>query len=106
MDLPWTFPTCAPLLRAALAMAQDCGTAKLRYGWDLKEGPDKRTGKGQSLPQAHMTPFPADVFYNETQAKLFLKFYEQPARIVFNEFMEATWNYVTNITKRNRRNMV
>lgn len=105
-DLPWAFPTCALLLRAALAMAQDCGTAKLRYGWDLKEGPDQRTGKGQARPQAHMTPFPADEFYNETQAKIFLQFYEQTSRIVFNDFMEATWNYVTNITKRNRKNMV
>lgn len=29
--------TCAPLPRAALAVAQDCGGAELRYGWDLKE---------------------------------------------------------------------
>ncbi|CAH6776291.1 angiotensin-converting enzyme-like protein Ace3 [Phodopus roborovskii] len=47
-----------------------------------------------------------DEFYNETQAKMFLKFYEQTAQVVLNEFMEATWNYVTNITKRNRQTML
>lgn len=53
-----------------------------------------------------MTPFPADEFYNETQAKMFLQFYEQTAQVVLSEFMEATWNYVTNITRQNRENMV
>lgn len=107
MDLPWTFPTCAPLLWAALAMAQDCGRAKLRYGWDLKEGPNKSSDwEGADPSPGHMIPFPADEFYNETQARLFLQFYEQTAKVVLNEFMEATWNYVTNITRRNREIMV
>ncbi|XP_006533119.1 angiotensin-converting enzyme-like protein Ace3 isoform X3 [Mus musculus] len=44
-------------------------------------------------------------FYSEAQAKLFLQFYEQTAQVVLNEFMEATWNYVTNITKQNQKNM-
>lgn len=28
------------------------------------------------------------------------------AQVVLNELMEATWNYVTNITKQNKENMV
>ncbi|XP_028721157.1 angiotensin-converting enzyme-like protein Ace3 [Peromyscus leucopus] len=47
-----------------------------------------------------------DEFYNETQAKMFLQFYEQTAQVVLSEFMEATWNYVTNITRQNRENML
>uniref|UniRef100_A0A4X1T526 Angiotensin-converting enzyme n=1 Tax=Sus scrofa TaxID=9823 RepID=A0A4X1T526_PIG len=71
MDLPWTFPTCALLLWAALAMAQ-----------------------GQ------------DELYSETVAKAFLQFYERTAQVVWNQFMEATWNYVTNITNKNREEML
>lgn len=52
------------------------------------------------------TSFSADKFYNETVAKAFLQFYEHTAQIVWNQFMEATWNYVTNITKKNREEMV
>lgn len=37
---------------------------------------------------------------------MLLQFYEQTARVVLNELMEATWSYVTNITKRNQENMV
>eukprot|EP00071_Canis_lupus_P044971 XP_022278528.1 angiotensin-converting enzyme-like protein Ace3 isoform X1 [Canis lupus familiaris] len=76
MDLPWTFPTCSLLLWAALAMAQYQGH--------------------QSLGR----------FYNETVAKAFLQFYDQTAQIVWSQFMEATWNYVTNITKKNREEML
>uniref|UniRef100_A0A8D2AL95 Angiotensin-converting enzyme n=1 Tax=Sciurus vulgaris TaxID=55149 RepID=A0A8D2AL95_SCIVU len=47
-----------------------------------------------------------DEFYNETEAKLFLQFYEQTAQVVLNQFMEAAWNYVTNITKKNREDML
>ncbi|XP_030892312.1 angiotensin-converting enzyme-like protein Ace3 [Leptonychotes weddellii] len=47
-----------------------------------------------------------DKFYNETVAKAFLQFYEHTAHIVWNQFMEATWNYVTNITKKNREEML
>lgn len=52
------------------------------------------------------TSFSADKFYNETMAKAFLQFYEHTAQVVWNQFMEATWNYVTNITKKNREEMV
>ncbi|XP_035972038.1 angiotensin-converting enzyme-like protein Ace3 [Halichoerus grypus] len=47
-----------------------------------------------------------DKFYNETMAKAFLQFYEHTAQVVWNQFMEATWNYVTNITKKNREEML
>uniref|UniRef100_A0ABI7ZDM5 Angiotensin-converting enzyme n=1 Tax=Felis catus TaxID=9685 RepID=A0ABI7ZDM5_FELCA len=47
-----------------------------------------------------------DKFYNETMAKMFLQFYEHTAQVVWNQFMEATWNYVTNITKKNREEML
>lgn len=39
-------------------------------------------------------------------AKRFLQYYENTAQIVWNQFMEATWNYVTNITKKNQEEMV
>lgn len=52
------------------------------------------------------TSFSADKFYNETVAKAFLQFYEHTAQVVWNQFMEATWNYVTNITNKNREEMV
>lgn len=52
------------------------------------------------------TSFSADNFYNETMAKAFLQFYDHTAQVVWNEFMEATWNYVTNITKKNQEEMV
>ncbi|XP_003786678.1 angiotensin-converting enzyme-like protein Ace3 [Otolemur garnettii] len=45
-------------------------------------------------------------FYNETQAKMFLQFYDQTAQVVLNQFMEATWNYVTNITRKNQEEML
>jgi hypothetical protein len=44
--------------------------------------------------------------YSETEAKLFLQFYEQTAQVELNQFMETTWNYVTNITKPNQEKMV
>ncbi|XP_039091839.1 angiotensin-converting enzyme-like protein Ace3 [Hyaena hyaena] len=47
-----------------------------------------------------------DKFYNETIAKAFLQFYEHTAQAVWNQFMEATWNYVTNITKKNQEEML
>ncbi|VFV22246.1 angiotensin-converting enzyme-like [Lynx pardinus] len=47
-----------------------------------------------------------DKFYNETMAKMFLQFYEHTTQIVWNQFMEATWNYVTNITKKNQEEML
>ncbi|EPY86413.1 angiotensin-converting enzyme [Camelus ferus] len=50
--------------------------------------------------------FSADKLYNETVAKTFLQFYEHTAQVVWNQFMEATWNYVTNITKKNREEML
>lgn len=70
-------------------------------------GPGKGTGQGQASPDHTMPiPFPADESYNETEAKLFLQFYDQTAQVVLNQFMEAAWNYVTNITKKNREDMV
>lgn len=50
--------------------------------------------------------FSAGKLYHETVAKEFLQFYEHTAQVVWNQFMEATWNYVTNITKKNRNEMV
>ncbi|KAL4835077.1 hypothetical protein H8958_014866 [Nasalis larvatus] len=47
-----------------------------------------------------------DDFYNETKAKIFLQFYDQTAKVVLNQFMEATWNYVTNITRKNQEEML
>ncbi|XP_021032679.1 angiotensin-converting enzyme-like protein Ace3 isoform X3 [Mus caroli] len=61
---------------------------------------------GQLLPWLRIVGEPSlNDFYSEAQAKLFLQFYEQTAQVVLNEFMEATWNYVTNITRRNQKNM-
>ncbi|XP_008061508.2 angiotensin-converting enzyme, partial [Carlito syrichta] len=45
-------------------------------------------------------------FHNETEAKLFLQFYDKTAQAVLNQFMEATWNYVTNITRKNLEEML
>lgn len=50
--------------------------------------------------------FLAGELYHETVAKELLQFYEHTAQIVWNRFTEATWNYVTNITKKNRKEMV
>lgn len=50
--------------------------------------------------------FSTDELYSETVAKAFLQFYERTAQVVWNQFMEATWNYVTNITNKNREEMV
>ncbi|XP_068833594.1 angiotensin-converting enzyme-like protein Ace3 [Capricornis sumatraensis] len=50
--------------------------------------------------------FSADQLYNETMAKAFLQFYDRTAQVVWNQFMEAAWNYVTNITKKNQEEML
>uniref|UniRef100_H0W5S9 Angiotensin-converting enzyme n=1 Tax=Cavia porcellus TaxID=10141 RepID=H0W5S9_CAVPO len=68
-------------------------------------GTDKGSGWGQGPPESH-NPLPAAVPYNETEAKRFLNYYEQTANTVLKEFVEATWNYVTNITKPNREEML
>uniref|UniRef100_A0A8C6MMZ3 Angiotensin-converting enzyme n=1 Tax=Moschus moschiferus TaxID=68415 RepID=A0A8C6MMZ3_MOSMO len=51
-------------------------------------------------------PWETDQLYNETMAKAFLQFYERTAQVVWNQFMEAAWNYVTNITKKNQEEML
>ncbi|KAJ1072012.1 hypothetical protein K5549_013879 [Capra hircus] len=48
----------------------------------------------------------SDQLYNETVAKAFLQFYDRTAQVVWNQFMEAAWNYVTNITKKNQEEML
>ncbi|XP_061248289.1 angiotensin-converting enzyme-like protein Ace3 isoform X2 [Bos javanicus] len=48
----------------------------------------------------------SDQLYNETVAKAFLEFYERTAQVVWNQFMAAAWNYVTNITKKNQEEML
>ncbi|KAI5277342.1 Angiotensin-Converting Enzyme [Manis pentadactyla] len=48
----------------------------------------------------------ADKFYDETIAKMFLQFYEHTAQVVWNQFVEATWDYVTNTTKKNQEHML
>uniref|UniRef100_H0VWU3 Angiotensin-converting enzyme n=1 Tax=Cavia porcellus TaxID=10141 RepID=H0VWU3_CAVPO len=68
-------------------------------------GTDKGSGWGQGPPESR-NPLPAAVPYNETEAKRFLNYYEQTANTVLKEFVEATWNYVTNITKPNREEML
>ncbi|XP_031209745.1 angiotensin-converting enzyme-like protein Ace3 isoform X2 [Mastomys coucha] len=61
---------------------------------------------GQPLPWLRTVGEPSlDEFYSEVQAEIFLQSYEQMAQVVLNELMEATWNYVTNITKQNKENM-
>uniref|UniRef100_A0A8D2K6D3 Angiotensin-converting enzyme n=1 Tax=Theropithecus gelada TaxID=9565 RepID=A0A8D2K6D3_THEGE len=47
-----------------------------------------------------------DDFYNETKTKIFLQFYDQTAKVVLNQLMEATWHYVTNITRKNQEEML
>ncbi|XP_055435571.1 angiotensin-converting enzyme-like protein Ace3 [Bubalus kerabau] len=48
----------------------------------------------------------SDQLYNETMAKAFLQFYDRTAQVVWNQFMVAAWNYVTNITKKNQEEML
>uniref|UniRef100_F1MR35 Angiotensin-converting enzyme n=1 Tax=Bos taurus TaxID=9913 RepID=F1MR35_BOVIN len=79
MDLPWPFPPCALLL---------CH------------------GSGPLPGQLTPISFSADQLYNETVAKAFLEFYERTAQVVWNQFMAAAWNYVTNITKKNQEEML
>ncbi|XP_006146875.1 angiotensin-converting enzyme-like protein Ace3 [Tupaia chinensis] len=71
-------------------------------------GPDKGTKQAgaDSSPNETPTSFPAANFYNESEARKFLAFYEQTAQLVLNQFVEATWNYVTNITRTNQENML
>ena len=71
--------------------------------WDQTRGP----GRGRPL-LGQLTPisFSADQLYNETMAKAFLQFYDRTAQVVWNQFMAAAWNYVTNITKKNQEEMV
>nr|KAF6308681.1 hypothetical protein mPipKuh1_000149 [Pipistrellus kuhlii] len=47
----------------------------------------------------------SDKLYNETVAKSFLQLYEHITKTVWNQFMEATCNYVTSITKKNQEEM-
>ncbi|XP_058531303.1 angiotensin-converting enzyme-like protein Ace3 isoform X1 [Ochotona princeps] len=62
---------------------------------------------GQLLPWLSTMADPSlGEFYNETEARLFLQLYDQTAQVVLNQFMEAAWNYVTNITKTNREEML
>ena len=35
-----------------------------------------------------------------------VQFYDRTAQVVWNQFMVAAWNYVTNITKKNQEEMV
>uniref|UniRef100_A0A7N5KD44 Angiotensin-converting enzyme n=1 Tax=Ailuropoda melanoleuca TaxID=9646 RepID=A0A7N5KD44_AILME len=65
-----------------------------------------QSGAGPSQDIIMPTSFSTDKFYNETVAKAFLQFYEHTAQVVWNQFMDATWNYVTNITNKNREEMV
>ncbi|XP_037350441.1 angiotensin-converting enzyme-like protein Ace3 [Talpa occidentalis] len=58
------------------------------------------------VPNNAVTGPNPDTIYNETMATSFLEFYEVTAQMVWNELMEATWNYVTNITKKNREEML
>uniref|UniRef100_A0A8C6G0I9 Angiotensin-converting enzyme n=1 Tax=Moschus moschiferus TaxID=68415 RepID=A0A8C6G0I9_MOSMO len=70
--------------------------------WDQTRGPGRsRLFPGQLMPIS----LSADQLYNETMAKAFLQFYERTAQVVWNQFMEAAWNYVTNITKKNQEEM-
>ncbi|XP_077019647.1 angiotensin-converting enzyme isoform X3 [Tamandua tetradactyla] len=71
--------------------------------WLLTE--NGRHGEKLGWPQYNWTPY-SDHFYNESVAKAFLKYYDQTAQLVWNQFMEATWNYVTNITRKNREQML
>ncbi|XP_004749261.2 angiotensin-converting enzyme-like protein Ace3 isoform X1 [Mustela putorius furo] len=99
MELDCDWPTASPSSAVLLAMGTrwTCHGPSLFvlfcYGQLL---PWLRTEDDQSL----------DKFYNETVAKAFLQFYEHTAQVVWNQFMEATWNYVTNITKKNREEML
>nr|KAF6454436.1 hypothetical protein HJG63_000150 [Rousettus aegyptiacus] len=62
---------------------------------------------GQLLPWLRTEGYQSSgKLYHETVAKEFLQFYEHTAQVVWNQFMEATWNYVTNITKKNRNEML
>ena len=99
LDLPYLCSSVVPWLRVTrtqVGLGPE-GT------WDQTRGP----GRGRPLPgQLMPISFSADQLYNETMAKAFLQFYERTAQVVWNRFMEATWNYVTNITKKNQEEMV
>uniref|UniRef100_A0A8C3WTT6 Angiotensin-converting enzyme n=1 Tax=Catagonus wagneri TaxID=51154 RepID=A0A8C3WTT6_9CETA len=71
--------------------------------WDQARGPG---GAGPCQDSTMLISFSTDELYNETVAKAFLQFYEHTAQVVWNQFMEATWNYVTNITNKNREEML
>ncbi|XP_055982553.1 angiotensin-converting enzyme-like protein Ace3 [Sorex fumeus] len=45
-------------------------------------------------------------FYSDSAASDFLQYYDNTAQLVWNELEEATWNYITNITKKNREQML
>ncbi|XP_075415793.1 angiotensin-converting enzyme-like protein Ace3 [Tenrec ecaudatus] len=65
-------------------------------------GAGTRRSTGQH--DAHLLP--TGMFYKESIAMEFLKFYEKTAQMVWNEFREASWNYVTNITQKNQEEML
>ncbi|XP_012588563.1 PREDICTED: angiotensin-converting enzyme-like isoform X2 [Condylura cristata] len=74
---------------------------------DLKNNEVRQEGQQVTVnPKENVTGHSPDAVYNETMAMSFLEFYEITARIVWNQLMEATWNYVTNITKKNQEEML
>lgn len=77
--------------------------AKVRLGPKEAWG---RPGPRAAAPRtAGAASLPAEL-YNETMAQSLLEFHERTAQIVWNQFAEATWNYVTNITNKNLEEMV
>uniref|UniRef100_A0A4W2I3G6 Angiotensin-converting enzyme n=1 Tax=Bos indicus x Bos taurus TaxID=30522 RepID=A0A4W2I3G6_BOBOX len=93
MGTRWTCPGPSLLVLFCCAVAQgdqDSGGAGTRRS----VGSDPGTRQGQASPRTI-----------DTVAKAFLEFYERTAQVVWNQFMAAAWNYVTNITKKNQEEM-
>ncbi|XP_072501967.1 angiotensin-converting enzyme isoform X2 [Notamacropus eugenii] len=64
-----------------------------------------RTENSRSYAKSHLA-FLQKESENESAANKFLEEYDRTAQAVWNEYMVAVWNYNTNITEHNRRQML
>lgn len=68
---------------------------------------DNETRQGQAAPRTAWCPPPSlQTSSTGTLWRSLLQFYELTAQTVWNQFMEATWNYVANITQKSREQVV
>lgn len=69
-------------------------------------GPDKGTRRADHSQDSTVPTSLSAELYNETMAQSLLEIHERTAQMVWNQFTEAAWNYVTNITNKNLEEMV